>query len=123
LIRKRSKGKDEKEHDDRMIYIKNVIRNGFDYDSKIRIELGNIHKVKGMTYDNVIGDLTLTRHKPEPENVQYRLKYTMFSRAIFDIWVLATETGKELGKYGCISQASRGIPLQRYGDSTSRLYK
>jgi hypothetical protein len=107
-----------------MIYIKNVIRNGFDYDSKIRIELGNIHKVKGMTYDNVIGDLTLTRHKPEPENVQYRLKYTMFSRAIFDIWVLATEeTGKELGKYGCIPKANRGIPLQRYGDSTSRLYK
>ena len=106
-----------------MIYIKNVIRNGFDYNSKVRIELGNIHKVKGMTYDNVIGDLTLTRHKPEPENVQYRLKYTMFSGAIFDIWVLATETKKELGKYGCISQASRGIPLQRYGDSTSRLYK
>ena len=123
LIRKRSKGKDEKEHDDRMIYIKNVIRNGFDYDSKIRIELGNIHKVKGMTYDNVIGDLTLTRIKPEPENVQYRLKYTMFSRAIFDIWILATETGKELGKYGCIPKANRGIPLQRHGDSTSGLYK
>ena len=50
-----------------MIYIKNVIRNGFDYSSKVRIELGNIHKVKGMTYDNVIGDLTLTRHQPEPE--------------------------------------------------------
>ena len=101
LIRKRSKGKDEKEHEDRMIYIKNVIRNGFDYDAKIRIEHGNIHKVKGMTYDNVIGDLTLTRKKPEPEYVQYRLKFTMFSRAIFDIWVLATSTGKELGKYGC----------------------
>ena len=123
LLRKRSKGKDEKEHDDRMIYIKNVIRNGFDYNSKIRIELGNIHKVKGMTYDNVIGDLTLTRQKPEPEDVQFRLKYTMFSRAIFDIWILATNTGKELGKYGCISQASRGIPLQRYGYSTSRLYQ
>tara|TARA_R110000764_G_scaffold163268_2_gene250516 strand:- start:137 stop:1843 length:1707 start_codon:yes stop_codon:yes gene_type:complete len=101
LIRKRSKGKDEKEHEDRMIYIKNVIRNGFDYDAKIRIEHGNIHKVKGMTYDNVIGDLSLTRKKPEPEFVQYRLKFTMFSRAIFDIWVLATSTGKELGKYGC----------------------
>ena len=123
LLRKRSKGKDEKQHDDRMIYIKNVIRNGFDYNSKIRIELGNIHKVKGMTYDNVIGDLTLTRQKPEAEDVQFRLKYTMFSRAIFDIWILATNTGKELGKYGCISQASRGIPLQRYGDSTSRLHQ
>ena len=124
LLRKRSKGKDEKEHDDRMIYIKNIIRNGFDYNDKIRIELGNIHKVKGMTYDNVIGDLTLTRKKPEPENVQYRLKYTMFSRAIFDIWILATEnTGKELGKYGCISQTSWGIPLQRYGNSTGRVYQ
>jgi len=123
LIRKRSKSKDEKQHADRMIYIKNVIRNGFDYNSKIRIEHGNIHKVKGMTYDNVIGDLTLTRQKPEPEDVQFRLKYTMFSRAIFDIWILATNTGKELGKYGCISQASRGIPLQRYGDSTSRLHQ
>jgi hypothetical protein len=106
-----------------MIYIKNVIRNGFDYNAKIRIELGNIHKVKGMTYDNVIGDLTLTRTKPEPGNVQYRLKYTMFSRAIFDIWILATNTGKELGKYGCISQTSRGIPLQRYGNSAGRVYQ
>jgi len=121
-FRKRSKGKDEKEHDDRMMYIKNIIRNGFDYNSKIRIELGNIHKVKGMTYDNVVGDLTLTRVKPEPANVQYRLKYTMFSRAIFDIWVLATNTGKELGKYG-IQETNRGISLQRYGDPTSRLYK
>ena len=88
-----------KERDsDRMIYIKNVLRNGFDFDGDIRIKYGNIHKVKGTTFDNVIGDLSL--YRPEPLPAQLRLKYTMFSRGIHDAWVLKTQTGKELGKSG-----------------------
>jgi hypothetical protein len=83
-----------------MIYIKNVLRRGFDFDGKIRIKYGNIHKVKGTTFDNVIGDLTLYRSKPEDRFVQIRLLYTMFSRGIHDAWVLKSETGKELGNYG-----------------------
>jgi len=88
-----------KERDsDRMIYIKNVLRKGFDFDGDIRIKYGNIHKVKGTTFDNVIGDLSL--YRPEPWFAQRRLVYTMFSRGIYDAWVLKTQSGKELGNYG-----------------------
>ena len=51
---------------------------------------------------NVIGDLSIYRKKPEPRFVQLRLKYTMFSRGIHDIWILKSQTGKELGSYGRI---------------------
>jgi len=92
----------KKRDSERMIYIKNVLRNGFDFDGGIRIKYGNIHKVKGTTFDNVIGDLSIYRKKPEPRFVQLRLKYTMFSRSIHDIWILKSQTGKELGSYGRI---------------------
>ena len=100
LIRKRHPGVDQKQHGDRMIYIKNVLRRGCDFDGKIRIKYGNIHKAKGTTFDNVIGDLSLYRKKAESLFVQIRLLYTMFSRGIYDVWVLKSETGKELGNYG-----------------------
>ena len=100
LIRKKHPGTDQKHHDDRMIYIKNVLRRGFDFDGDIRIKYGNIHKAKGTTFDNVIGDLSLYRAKPERWFIQIRLLYTMFSRGIYDAWVLKSETGKVLGNYG-----------------------
>lgn len=40
-----------------MFYIRKVIKNGFDFDGKIRVKYGNIHKIKGTTFDNVVGDL------------------------------------------------------------------
>ena len=90
-----------KERDgERMIYIKKVLRRKVDWDGKIRIKYGNIHKGKGTTFDNVIGDLSLYRKKAESLFVQIRLLYTMFSRGIYDVWVLKSETGKELGNYG-----------------------
>ena len=90
-----------KERDgERMIYIKKVLRRKVDWDGKIRIKYGNIHKAKGTTFDNVIGDLSLYRKKAESLFVQIRLLYTMFSRGIYDVWVLKSETGKELGNYG-----------------------
>ena len=92
----------KKRDDGRMVYIKNVLRNGFDFDGDIRFKYGNIHKVKGTTFDNVIGDLSIYRKKPEPRFVQIRLLYTMFSRGIHDIWILKSQTGKELGNYGKI---------------------
>ena len=49
-----------------------------------------------------MGDLSLFRAKREPLFVELRLKYTMFSRGVHDVWVLRSETGKELGKYGAI---------------------
>ena len=90
----------QKDHDNRMIYIKNVVRKGFNPEDNIRIKYGSIHDVKGTTFDNVVGDLTLYRMKPEDFYVQRRLVYTMFSRGIFDCWVLRSQTGRELGNYG-----------------------
>ena len=90
----------QKDHDNRMIYIKDVLRKGFNPEANIRIRYGNIHDIKGATFDNVVGDLTLYRMKPEGFYVQKRLKYTMFSRGIFDCWVLKSQTGRELGNYG-----------------------
>ena len=94
----------KKRDDERMVYIKNVLRSGFDFDGDIRIKYGNIHKVKGTTFDNVIGDLSIYRKKAEPLFVQLRLKYTMFSRGIHDIWILKPQKGAvgELGNYGRI---------------------
>ena len=94
----------KKRDDERMVYIKNVLRNGFDFDGDIRIKYGNIHKVKGTTFDNVVGDLSIYRRKAEPLFVQLRLKYTMFSRGIHDIWILKPQKGAvgELGNYGRI---------------------
>ena len=102
LLRKRAKGCDAKQHTERMMYIKKVIENGFDPDGKIRVKYGNIHKIKGTTFDNIIGDLSLYRYKAEPLFVQRRLLYTMFSRGIYDAWVLRSQTGKELGNYGTV---------------------
>ena len=103
LLRKRHKGSlNEKDHADRMIYIKSVLRNGVDLDGEVRIKHGSIHMIKGATFGNVVGDLSIYRIKPESFYVQRRLKYTMFTRGIFDCWVLKSETGRELGNYGPI---------------------
>ena len=103
LLRKRAKGCDAKQHERRMIYIRKVIKNGFDFDGKIRVKYGNIHKIKGTTFDNVVGDLTIFRKgRREPWFVELRLKYTMFSRGINDVWVLKSETGRSLGDYGSL---------------------
>ena len=102
LLRKRAKGCDAKQHERRMVYIRKVIKSGFDSDGTIRVRYGSIHKVKGTTFDNVVGDLSIFRRKPEPLFVQKRLKYVMFSRGVYDAWVLRSETGKELGNYGNI---------------------
>ena len=75
-----------------LIYIKKVLAKGFDFDKKIQIKYGNIHDVKGLTFDNVIVDLTLTR--PEDWFTQLRLAYTAYSRGVFAYWTLAKSPGK-----------------------------
>ena len=92
----RTKATKTKDHDKRMIYIKKVLTKGFNSTGKIRIEYGNIHDVKGLTRDNVIVDLSQPR--AEDYHVQLRLKYTAYSRGIFDCWTLASRTRRELGR-------------------------
>ena len=85
-----------KTDEERLIYINRVIKKGFNFDADIRIKYGNIHEVKGLTFDNVIVDESLYRDD-EKYFVQLRLKYTAYSRGIFDCWTIATQTGKKLG--------------------------
>ena len=77
---------------EKLLYIKKVLAKGFDFDKKIQIKYGNIHEVKGLTFDNVIVDHTLTRR--EDWFTQLRLTYTAYSRGVFDYWTLAKSPGK-----------------------------
>jgi len=105
LIQKKVFKEDAKQHRDfdlvrrpseiskeKLLYIKKVLAKGFDFDKNIQIKYGNIHEVKGLTFDNVIVDHTLTRR--EDWFTQLRLAYTAYSRGIFDYWTLAKSPGK-----------------------------
>jgi hypothetical protein len=80
---------------EKLQYIKRVLANGFDNDKPNQIFYGNIHQVKGLTFDNVIVDHTMTR--PEDFHTQLRLEYTAYSRGVFDYWELASTTNRKLG--------------------------
>ena len=77
---------------EKLLYIKKVLAKGFDFDKNIQIKYGNIHQVKGLTFDNVIVDETMTRR--EDWFTQLRLAYTAYSRGVFDYWTLAKSPGK-----------------------------
>ena len=80
-------------HKKRMEYIKLILRKGFDFDKKVRVEYANIHTVKGLTYDNVVVDETVVNK--DPYFTSRRLQYTAYSRGIFDYWRLAKMSGKK----------------------------
>ena len=80
---------------ERLIYINKILKKGFDFDKNIRVKYGNIHTVKGLTFDNVIVDETITRR--EKYFTQLRLKYTAYSRAINDYWTLTSNKKLTLG--------------------------
>ena len=80
---------------EKLQYIKRVIANGFNNDTPNQIFYGNIHQVKGLTFDNVIVDHTMTRR--EDFHTQLRLAYTAYSRGVFDYWELASTTKRILG--------------------------
>ena len=80
---------------EKIMYIRSVINNN-NLNQKAKIEYGNFHTVKGITRDNVIIDLSITR--PEPYFEQLYLAYVGCSRGRNDLWVLRTQTGRELGR-------------------------
>ena len=124
LIRKRHKGTlTQKDHDDRMIYIKKVLKNGVDLDGDVRIKHGSIHIIKGTTFDNVVGDLSIYRLKAEPFYVQRRLKYTMFSRGIFDCWVIRATSSKTRGLLGDYGHVPRPRPWSMDEDNFHRNWR
>jgi hypothetical protein len=80
---------------DRLVYINKILRKGFDFNGDIRVQYGNIHTVKGMTFDNIIVDLTATRK--EDYFTQLRLKYVAYSRGRIDCWTIASQGKYTLG--------------------------
>jgi len=82
---------------EKLQYIKRVIANGFDNEKPNQIFYGNIHQVKGLTFDNVIVDHTMSmKRAPEDFHTQLRLEYTAYSRGVFDYWELASTTKRKL---------------------------
>ena len=79
---------------DRLIYIRKVLNKGFD-EGEVRVKYANIHTVKGLTFDNVVVDLTSTRI--ENYFTQLRLKYVAYSRGKFDCWTIASQGKYTLG--------------------------
>jgi hypothetical protein len=77
-------------------YINDLIRQGVDTEGEARVHYGNIHKVKGLTYDNIIVDETCTR--PEDYFTQLRLKYVAYSRGRIDCWTIASQDRYTLGR-------------------------
>ena len=61
----------------------------------MRVKYANIHTVKGLTFDNVVVDLTVTR--PEDYFTQLRLKYVAYSRGKYDCWTIASQGKYRLG--------------------------
>ena len=78
----------------RIVYIRKVLNKGFS-DGDVRVRYANIHTVKGLTFDNVIVDLTTTRL--EKYFTQLRLKYVAYSRGKFDCWTIASQGKYTLG--------------------------
>jgi len=84
----------KKTDSDRLIYIRKILNKGFD-EKNVRVNHGNIHTVKGLTFDNVVVDLTRTR--TEDYFTQLRLKYVAYSRGKFDCWTIASQDKYTLG--------------------------
>jgi len=80
---------------DRILYIQKILQKGFNLEGDVKVRYGNIHTVKGLTFDNVIVDLTATRI--EDYFTQLRLKYVAYSRGKFDCWTISSQRAYTLG--------------------------
>ena len=78
-----------KELIEKIPFVKKVLANGMDITKEPRVQHDTIHKVKGLTFDNVIVDLSVYRQ----ENDRYepiRLAYVAYSRGRNDCWTVGT---------------------------------
>ena len=76
-------------------FIKKVLLNNFDVEKMPRVEYGNIHQVKGLTRNNIVVDLTVTRREDFYEG--RRLGYVAYSRGEYDCWTILSRTNMSLG--------------------------
>lgn len=78
-------------------YINKVLTSGMDTTKKPRVKHDTIHKVKGLTFDNIIVDLSVWR--PEPRNFEpTRLAYVAYSRGKTDCWTIGSSGPYALAK-------------------------
>ncbi len=78
-------------------YINKVLTSGMDTTKKPRVKHDTIHKVKGLTFDNIIVDLSVWR--PEPRNFEpTRLAYVAYSRGKTDCWTIGSSGPYSLAK-------------------------
>jgi len=84
-------------------FIKKVLANGMDTEKMPRVQHDTIHKVKGLTFDNSIVDLSVyyTERGDEP----LRLAYTAYSRGRNDCWSIGSSSPGRLSLAGI--QANR----------------
>jgi len=89
-------------------FIKKVLANGMDTEKMPRVQHDTIHKVKGLTFDNGIVDLSVyyTERGDEP----LRLAYTAYSRGRNDCWSIGSSSPGRLSLAGI--QANRRYYLE-----------
>ena len=71
-------------------YIQKVLKNKMDINKKPRVEHSSIHKVKGLTFDNVAVDLSV--YHTERGHEPIRLAYTAYSRGRYDCWSIGSSS-------------------------------
>ena len=71
-------------------FIKKVLANGMDTEKMPRVQHDTIHKVKGLTFDNVIVDLSVYHTERGDEPI--RLAYTAYSRGRNDCWSIGSSS-------------------------------
>ena len=85
------KNKERQKIESKVPYIKRVLKN-HGVEEKPRVEHDNIHKIKGLTYDNVI--VNLSNYRSIERDESERLAYTAYSRGRIDCWSIASECYK-----------------------------
>ena len=70
-------------------YIKKILKN-YGIEDKPRVEIDNIHKIKGLTYNNVVVNLSVYQIERNI-NESERLAYTAYSRGETDCWSIGSE--------------------------------
>ena len=71
-------------------FIKKVLANGMDTEKMPRVQHDTIHKVKGLTFDNGIVDLSVYHTERGDEPI--RLAYTAYSRGKNDCWSIGSSS-------------------------------
>jgi superfamily I DNA/RNA helicase len=79
-------------------FIKKVLANRMDTEKMPRVQHDTIHKVKGLTFDNVIVDLSVYHTERGDEPI--RLAYTAYSRGKNDCWSIGSSSPEKMSLAG-----------------------